>query len=78
VSTKGVAAEAIRIHAILRQFNIDLPVDVKEVALELSRARFPNDPIIDVIGDKLPRFEGALIPIETKKGWAIIYNTGTY
>jgi len=75
VATKGVAAEAIRIHAILRQFNIDLPVDVKEVALELSRARFPDDPIIDVIGDRLPGFEGALIPVEANKGWAIIYNT---
>lgn len=51
------------------------PVDVKSLALDFSRQRFPDDPVTNVIGGSLPGFEGALIPAQDgKKGWGIIYN----
>jgi len=51
------------------------PIDVRTVALDLSRSLFPNDPITDVKGDDLPGFEGALYPAKAgRKGWGIIYN----
>jgi hypothetical protein len=49
------------------------PVDVAALAVEYSRQRFPNDPIVAVEGDDLPDFDGALYPVKGK-GWAIIYN----
>ena len=48
------------------------PIDVSEVAKEISRVKFPDDPITLVHGDCLPGFDGALF--QTKKGWGIIYN----
>jgi hypothetical protein len=51
------------------------PVDVKAVAREISKHRFPDDPITMIRGDVLPGFEGALVPAPAgKKGWGIIYN----
>lgn len=50
------------------------PIDVPAVALEISRNRFPDDPILDVKGDNLPKFDGALFRARSKKGWGIIYN----
>lgn len=51
------------------------PVDVKSLALDYSRQRFPDDPVTNVMGDSLPGFEGALVPAEEgRKGWGIIYN----
>lgn len=51
------------------------PVDVKSLALDYSRQRFPDDPVTDVLGGSLPGFEGALVPAEQgRKGWGIIYN----
>jgi len=51
------------------------PIDVREVALDLSKTLFPNDPITVVKGDDLPGFEGALYPANAgRKGWGIIYN----
>jgi hypothetical protein len=52
------------------------PVDVKEVAREISRQKFPDDPITMIHGDTLPGFEGALIPAPPgKTGWGIVYNS---
>lgn len=52
------------------------PVDVRQLALDYSRQRFPGDPITDVLGGRLPGFEGALFPAQDgKKGWGIIYNS---
>jgi len=51
------------------------PVRVKQLALDYSRQRFPDDPITHVLDDVLPGFEGALFPAQDgKKGWGIIYN----
>jgi hypothetical protein len=53
------------------------PVDIPMIAKEYSATRWPDDPIISVKGDNLPKFDGALFkaPIG-KKGWGIIYNDG--
>ncbi len=52
------------------------PVDVKEVAREISKHKFPDDPITMIRGDTLPGFEGALVPAPPgKMGWGILYNS---
>ncbi len=51
------------------------PISVPQVALEYSRQRFPDDPIVSVQGDNLPGFDGALFKARAgRKGWGIIYN----
>lgn len=51
------------------------PIDVREVAREISKHKFPDDPITMIRGDALPGFEGALVPAPPgKTGWGIIYN----
>ena len=53
------------------------PVDIPELALEYSRIRFPEDPILKVEGDDLPGFDGALVKATgNKRGWGILYNKG--
>ncbi|MCB0121104.1 MAG: ImmA/IrrE family metallo-endopeptidase [Caldilineaceae bacterium] len=52
------------------------PVDVGNVAREISTIKFPDDPISLIRGDSLPGFDGALAPAPSgKKGWGIIYNS---
>lgn len=52
------------------------PIKVVEVAKEIARAKFPDDPIAVIRGEELPGFEGALYPPpEGKKGWAIFFNS---
>lgn len=52
------------------------PVDVKEVAREISKHKFPDDPITMIRGAALPGFEGALVPAPPgKTGWGIVYNS---
>ena len=51
------------------------PVQVPELAKEISRHRFPDDPVSLVTGNNLPGFDGALYKAPPgKKGWGIIYN----
>ncbi|MEJ1962928.1 MAG: ImmA/IrrE family metallo-endopeptidase [Gammaproteobacteria bacterium] len=53
------------------------PISVTEVALELSKQLFPEDPLSLIHGENLPGFDGALLPINSgKKGWGILYNNG--
>jgi hypothetical protein len=62
-------------HLLNAVFGIDrFPIDVAAIAREYSQQRFPKDPILKVLGDDLPGFDGALYPAPSKKGWAIIYN----
>ncbi len=49
------------------------PVDVKKVALELTPS-FNDDPITDVQGHHLNKFEGALAKDPAEPRWAIFYN----
>jgi hypothetical protein len=53
-----------------------LPVDIKLIAPEISRLKFPNDPITKIQGEDLPGFEGMLKKIECagKSEWRILYN----
>lgn len=52
------------------------PVDVPAIAMEISRQKFPDDPIAVVKGDRLPGFDGALYRAPLgKKGWGIFYNS---
>lgn len=50
------------------------PVDVEELAKEVSRQRFPNAPIAKVIAGDLPGFDGALTSNSSRSKWLIIYN----
>lgn len=51
------------------------PVKVSEIALELSRSLYPQDPIELVYGDNLPGFDGSLFRLpQSKSGWRILYN----
>lgn len=50
------------------------PISVPEVALDLSKHWFPDDPLSLVQGENLPGFDGALLPAPDKKSWGIIYN----
>lgn len=51
------------------------PVGVDEVALEVSRQRFPDEPIDRIEGDDLPGFEGMLAANKARTRWGIIYNS---
>jgi hypothetical protein len=51
------------------------PIDVPAIAREYTSQKFPNDPIVQVVGDDLPGFDGALFKAPAgKKGWGIFYN----
>jgi Zn-dependent peptidase ImmA (M78 family) len=51
------------------------PIDIPRVAKEYTSQKFPDDPIISVVGDSLPNFDGALFKVPTgRKGWGIVYN----
>ena len=69
---------AIRISRILNAvLGVDhFPIGVAQVAKEISRQLYPDDPITRVTGDKLRSFEGALVRAPSgRKGWGILYNT---
>src|SRR5688572_22864326 len=68
---------ANEITVVLRTAGIDaFPVDVRTVAMEISRAKYPDEPIAVVKGGVLPGFEGALsLAPAGKKGWGIFYNS---
>lgn len=51
------------------------PIPLEQIAMEFSRIRFPDAPIVAIEGGSLGSFEGALYPVREKKGWAVIYNT---
>jgi Zn-dependent peptidase ImmA (M78 family) len=71
-------AEANRITTILnhiepvRQF----PVQIRELALDYSKQRFPNEPISDIKAAKISRFEGMLVRHRTENKWLLAYNDG--
>jgi len=65
------------ITVVLRTAGVhEFPIDVRSIAMEISRQKFPDDPIAVVRGDDIPGFEGALSPAPPgKKGWGIFYNS---
>lgn len=51
------------------------PIDIPMIAQDYSAKKWPDDPIISIKGDNLPKFDGALFRAPAgKKGWGIIYN----
>jgi hypothetical protein len=51
------------------------PVNVIELALEFSKHRFREDPILTILGGNLPGFDGALFAEPSgRNGWGILYN----
>jgi hypothetical protein len=48
------------------------PISVPEVAIDLSKRWFPDNPLTVVHGEHLPGFDGALLP--RHDGWGILYN----
>jgi hypothetical protein len=48
--------------------------DVGDLAIEVSRNFFPDDPISRVVGDDLDGFDGALLPSESGRNWGILYD----
>lgn len=57
---------------LVRAWGMRFPVDVRQIAYEYSR-RF-NDPVLKIVEADVSTFEGALSPLRTKGGWAILYN----
>ena len=51
--------------------------DVGELAKEVSRNFFPDDPITEVVADDLDGFDGALVPAESGRKWGILYDRNT-
>ena len=49
------------------------PVDVTEIALQVSAQFAWTDPIIEVKAAPIPGFEGGLFPVDTS-GWLLLYN----
>ena len=69
---------AIRISHILNAaLGVEhFPIDIAQVAQELSRTLYPDDPISLIKGHALPSFEGALVRAPPgKKGWGILFST---
>jgi hypothetical protein len=64
-------------HVLNRALGPDhFPIDVPAVAKEITAQKFPDDPIVRVVGENLPGFDGALLKAPAgKKGWGIFYNT---
>lgn len=69
---------ANEITVVLRAAGVaEYPLDVRTVATEISRAKYPESPITRIKGDVLPGFEGALSPAPAGRvGWGIFYNSG--
>lgn len=57
---------------LVRAWGKRFPVDVRTIALDYSK-RY-DDPIAEIAVAKVERFEGALYPLQRRKGWAILYN----
>ena len=48
--------------------------DIGALAIEVSRSYFPDSPIVEVSGDDLEGFHGALVPSDSGKKWGILYD----
>lgn len=75
---KTAKAWAIRISRILNAVlgEDHFPIEVAQVAKEISQQLYPDDPITRITGDKLRSFEGALVRAPSgRKGWGILFNT---
>jgi hypothetical protein len=73
---------AVRVSAYVREGKRLLgqprfPIRIEEIALHYSRSVFPTEPITVVRGENFHgKWEGALIPKDDKREWAIFYDKG--
>lgn len=75
---KQPMAEANRISQMLNMAlsgEARFPVNVKEVALELSRSRYADEPIVDIVTLDIDGFEGMLVRHSSGRKWKIGYNS---
>lgn len=74
---KKPMAEANRISKILKlTLGKDrFPVDVVNVAKEISKQICPESPIDEILGEELDGFEGLLKANKSRTKWLIVYNT---
>ena len=76
--TSSPMVEANKLSMVLRQVFAGehrFPVDVKAVALEISRQRFPNEPIRSIDDLNIGRFEGTLARHPKGHYWKIGYSS---
>lgn len=74
---KKPMAEANRISKILKlTLGEDrFPVNIEEVAKEISKKYYPDSPITKIEGKDLEGFDGLLKPNKDRSKWIIVYNT---
>jgi Zn-dependent peptidase ImmA (M78 family) len=74
---KKPMAEANRISKILKlTLGEDrFPVNIEEVAKEISKKYYPDSPITKIDGKDLEGFDGLLKPNKDRSKWIIVYNT---
>ena len=60
------------LNAVYKTNEERFPIDIKSIALEYSKAKFPDEPLIDIIGCDFDNLEGMLTNVN---GWHIIYNS---
>lgn len=60
------------LNAVYKTDEERFPIDIKNIALEYSKAKFPDEPLIDIIGCDFDNLEGMLTHSD---GWHIIYNS---
>ncbi len=60
------------LNAVYKTNEERFPIDIKSIALEYSKAKFPDEPLIDIIGCDFDNLEGMLT---NTNGWHIIYNS---
>ena len=60
------------LNAVYKPDEERFPIDIKNIALEYSKAKFPDEPLIDIIGCDFDNLEGMLTH---SNGWHIIYNS---
>lgn len=76
-SARSPVRWAVDISAILNKVQglNHFPISIPEVALELSKQWFPDDPLTLIQGESLPGFDGMLLRAPPGKlGWGILYN----
>ncbi len=70
---------AIRLSQIIQHFQKSFdqnlyPINLENLAVEISRQFFPNDPIIAVVGESFPEGSEGALHRKDGRGWIIFYN----
>lgn len=60
------------LNAVYKTSEERFPIDIKSIALEYSKIKFPDEPLVDIIDGDFDNLEGMLTNVN---GWHIIYNS---